>query len=124
MLFAQNHFPEDETWQLLEKPLSKQEYTEQPLINYGQIEYRILDFAPGAEATTGEKNEKQIWLQFENTPKEFIVNNRAGNSIKFKRTDADGKVILSFPASATGTITVFGGRSLLSRMEWMAKYEL
>lgn len=124
VLFAQNHFPEDESWQLLEKPLSKQEYTEQPLINYGQIEYRILDFATGAEVTTGEKNEKQIWLQFENTPKELIVSNRAGNSMKFRRTDAGGKVFLSFPASATGTITVFGGRSLRSRMEWMAKYEL
>jgi hypothetical protein len=123
-LFVQSHFPDDETWQLLEKPLSKQEYTDQPLVNYGQVEYRILDFAPSVETVAGEKNEKQIWLLFENTPKELMVTNRAGKPVKFQRTDVDGKVMLSFPGSATGSITVFGGRSIRSRMEWMAKYQL
>ncbi|MCB9284152.1 MAG: hypothetical protein H6563_08785 [Lewinellaceae bacterium] len=123
-LFSQSHFPDDEKWQLLEEPLSKADYTDQPLVNYGQIDYRILDFAPGVETTSGEKNEKQIWLRFENTPKELMVTNRIGKPMKFQRTDVDGKVLLSFSGSATGSITVFGGKSLRSRMEWMAKYEL
>lgn len=123
-LFLQSHFPNDEKWQLLEKPLSKKDFTDQPLVNYGQIEYRILDFAPGVEMGAGEKNEKQIWLLFENTPKELMVTNRFGSPMKFKRDEVDGKVILSFSVSASGSITVFGGKSLRSRMEWMAKYEL
>ncbi|MBK7407335.1 MAG: hypothetical protein IPL49_18425 [Saprospirales bacterium] len=123
-LFAQSHFPDDEKWQLLEQPLSMKECADQPLINYGQIEYRILDFAPSVERASGAKNDKQIWLQFENTPKELMVANKKGKPIKFQRTDRDGKVVLSFPGSANGSVIIFGGKSRRSQLEWMAMYEL
>jgi hypothetical protein len=121
-LFAQNHFPDDERWQLLQKPLSKKEFSDQPLINYGQTEYRILDFAPRVEISEGG-NKKEIWLVFETVPQELLVTNKRGKPLAFQRTDTDGKVVLSFSGSTSGGISIFGGRSLRSRLDWMAEYE-
>lgn len=123
VMFAQNHFPDDDQWQLLETPLSRKEFLDQPLIHYGQTEYRILDFAPRAEASQG-KNQKEVWLVFETVPKELMVTNPKGNPLKFERTDLGNKVVLSFPGGASGRIAIFGGRSLRSRMDWMARYDL
>lgn len=123
-LFSQNHYPDEEKWQLLDEPLTKNDFADQPMVNYGQMEYRIIDFAPIVEIVPEKKNERKIWLLFEHVPKELMVTDRKGNPIKFQRTDIEGKVILTFSGSAAGSVNVFAGNSLRSRMEWMAMYEL
>lgn len=123
-LFSLNHFPDDPKWQLLAEPLSKEDYPNQPVINYGQTEYRITAFATAVRTVPEKANEKEIWLLFENAPLEMMVTTRKGRSVEFQRTIENSKVILSFPGATASSVIIFGGKSLRSRMEWMAMYEL
>ncbi|MEK7254110.1 MAG: transglutaminase domain-containing protein, partial [Bacteroidota bacterium] len=47
--FAQNHLPDDDKWQLLESPVSKKDFPDQPIVNFGQDEYPLLDFSQKVE---------------------------------------------------------------------------
>lgn len=44
--FAWDHFPRDSTWQLLDEPVSWQEFYRYPLLYQGTVENNIQDFSP------------------------------------------------------------------------------
>ena len=123
-LFAQNHFPDDVQWQLLDQPLGKKDFPNQPMINFRQSKYGIKNFASQAVLSTRKKKEKKVWLEFEQVPKALMVTNRKGKPIKFQKAIEGDKIILSFPSGAARSIVVYGGKSLRSRMNWLARYEL
>lgn len=123
-LFTQNHFPEEEKWQLLDKPLTKEEFANQTLINYTNTNFKITDFAPAGEKEADKKNKTKIWLQFENPPKAIGIATKKGKQIDFDRVDEDGKVILSIDAPFSRNVTIFGGNSYKGKLEWLAIYEL
>lgn len=121
--FVQNHFPEEAKWQLLDHPLSKKDFANQPLIHYGQTEYAILDFSREVGNHRNQRRAKQVWLSFSQVPEAMVVTNRKHKPVKFQQEEIDGKVILTFPASVGHSIVVFGGKSL-KKQEWLAMYEL
>jgi len=122
--FAQNHLPKDEKWQLLEQPISKNNFGKQPVVNYGRDDYKIVTFSPEVFQTKGADSHKEIWFEFENAPKEFSVATKAGKPVPFTKKEEDGKVILIFSSSAKQKIIIYGGKSKRSKMDWIAKYKL
>lgn len=126
-LFAQNHFPDDEKWQLLETPLTREDFSTQTLINYASMKYHITDFAPSAieDADKNDRKRKKIWFQFEKAPKAIGVSTKKGKKIDFDKIEGkDGKVILSIDAPFSRSVTIYGGDSYRGELEWLAIYEL
>lgn len=120
--FAQNHLPEEEKWQLLDNPISEKDFPDQPVINYGQEKYKITDFALQVKNTPEKKKEKEIWMQFEKTPEVFVLTKRNSKPIDFQKEEIDDKVVFTFSGSHK-KVVVFGGKSLRSRLEWLAVYK-
>ncbi len=118
--FVQSHLPDDEKWQLLEQPLNKKNFPDQALINYGQLEYPVLDFSPAA-TSNGKYN--IIRLKFAETPKEFLLTTGNSRPVTFEKSLEDGWVVLRF-AQQTREVTVFGGESAQKQMGWLARYEI
>jgi len=121
-IFAQTHLPTEPDWQLLQRPVTEKDFTSQPLVDMAQTKYRIQDCAPHVIRVSGGQK-KRIWFQFETTPKELIVTTPKGKPVKFTRTDKDDKVTLTFTTSSS-SIVVYGGHSLRSKMDMLAKYKL
>ncbi len=120
--FAQSHLPEDEKWQLLDAPVSKKNFPDQPLINYGQMDYPVEDFSPTLQATAGG-NEFEIRFRFSTIPKAFNVTTGNGRPVDFEKTEENGWVVLRF-SKRTREVVVFAGESLRSKMDWLARYEV
>lgn len=120
--FIQNHFPNDEKWQLLDPVLSIEEFVKLPMVNFSQSSYNILDFATTIGTKEGS-TKKEIWFKFENTPKHIALVNSRRKPIKFQRNEVDGKVVLTYTSSAR-QVTIFGGESIGEKMEWIGMYKL
>lgn len=121
-VFSQNHLPDDEKWQLLEKPLTKKEFADQPLIQYGQNEYPILDFSQ-----TVEKNGKDMVVRFKfsKTPKHYRILMNQSKRLEVTSKQVDGWVELWFKDPGSGKeIAVFCGEQEQGYMRGFAKYEL
>ncbi|MCU0348616.1 MAG: hypothetical protein MUC59_16885 [Saprospiraceae bacterium] len=121
--FAQNHLPDSVKWQLLEQPLGKKEFADQPLVQYGQSDYPVLDYSP-----TAEKNGKEriIKFKFANAPKYYrvLVNDTNRLTVTAELTDG-GWVSLRFPDPGAGkVVTIFGGENEMGFMRGLAKYEV
>lgn len=122
-LFRQNHLPADPRWQLMDVPLTEEEFPSQPLINYGQTDFIITDFAPAVADSGQKKYDKEIWFKFVRSPHELLVTNRRGKPIKFQRSVRDDQVVLSFSGASVRSIEVYGGKTG-RRMTRLAAYEL
>ncbi len=120
--FAQTHFPKDEKWQLMDKTITMKDFPKQPMINFGQTQYPIINFA--AQASTGSNKNKEVWLQFEETPERIMVFSNKGKPVKFEKSEKDGKIVLSFPNSAPRSINISGSKGRRSKFQWLAKYQL
>jgi hypothetical protein len=118
--FAQSHLPEDEKWQLMDAPVSKKSFPDQPLINYGQTDYPVEDFSL-APQPVGDGYE--IRLKLLKMPKEFQLATANSRPVDFKKTEENGWVVLRF-SKRTREVVVFGGESLRSKMDWLARYEV
>ncbi len=121
--FAQNHLPDKVEWQLLETPLDKRDFPDQPMHNYGQIDYPLLDFSRELERTADGK--VQLRFQFQEAPKAFMVT--AGKNAKlvlFSQSMEDGWVVLSFSSKGMSEVVVFMGKSPRSQMNWLARYDI
>ncbi|MBI1226951.1 MAG: hypothetical protein GC192_17095 [Bacteroidetes bacterium] len=120
--FVQSHFPDDEQWQLLETPINKKTFPDQPLINFGQEDYPLLGFSIAPQKTANGKG-YELRFQFANTPKAFMVTTFNSKQIGFETREEDGWVVLSFTQKPR-EITVFAGESPRQHMSWLARYEL
>lgn len=120
--FAQNHFPEEEKWQLLEEPISKGIFSRQPLINYGSNEYAITDFAEKVKRLSSKVSE--VWISFKEAPTVLMVTTRKGKIIKFERKEKEGKTYLTLYNSKLKAIEIYGGQSSRNKLGWLASYEI
>lgn len=120
--FVQNHLPDDKQWQLLENPLSKKDFSDQPLIQYGQNEYPILDFSPTAEL---QGDERVIRIKFSRMPKFFRVVLNQNKHLKFNRSLEGDWVVLRFQDMGAGKeISIYCGEKEQGYMRLFARYEL
>lgn len=123
-LFAQNHLPNDEKWQLLESPISKKEFPNQPILDYASEKYKIEAFSNDVLQVKGDSNLKQIWIEFETAPKEFRILSKTGKKIPFSKTENEGMVVLSISGSVRQNIFIYAGEKLMGKMDRIGGYKL
>ncbi len=120
--FIQSHFPDDEKWQLLEQPITKKQFPDQPLINFGQQDYPLLDFSIAPQKSADGKG-YELRFKFATAPKAFSMTTTNARPLSFDTRQEDGWVVLSFTQKPR-EITVFAGDSQRQRMGWLGRYEL
>ncbi len=124
---VQSHLPEEERWQLLDAPVSKKAFPDQPLVNFGQETYPIMDFSPQAEPVEGKISQVQIRLKFSETPEMLQVTSGRSRPLTFEQKEENGYTVLRFAKPAAREIVVYGGDAgsgERQRMGWLARYEV
>ncbi|HFA49362.1 MAG TPA: hypothetical protein ENJ95_10130 [Bacteroidetes bacterium] len=119
----QNHFPDDPKWQLLDEPISKKEFPDQPMVNFGQQDYPVLGFSEKIKKVKGKGYDRELRIKLERSPKYFFLTTQRGRAIKFKHVSEDGYEVFRFAGRNVRNIVLFGGEDQ-QRMGWLAKYEL
>lgn len=122
--FAQNHFPDDPKWQLLEKPLDKNAFPKQPMLNYGQTEYALEDFSKSVANVQGNGYDREIRIKLKNAPPYFLMTNRKSKPIKFSHAKEGGYEVFRFSGRGISDVVIFGGESEHGRQGWLAQYDL
>ncbi len=121
--FIFDHFPEDPKWQLLNKPLTWDEFVRLPLVKGGFLEYNISDFIP-TEGTIRAKAGKSIAFEFTSdwNINEILIhqsNERYSNKVNFEKRD--NKYLFHHVVESRGnfvlTIFVNGESTLMYRVE-------
>jgi hypothetical protein len=124
-MFAQDHWPNEPSWQLLDEPLGQEAFSAQPLLNYGQTNYRLTYFSPAAEAVPGEEELRQLRFKFVGTPPVLAVQSSTGRPIAAKSSqDEEGYLVLRFPARSLSELIIFGADGPGKPGGWLAKYKL
>jgi len=122
--FAQNHFPDDPDWQLLEKPLDKNAFSRQPLINFGESEFVIEDFSWEVKTVQGNGHDREIRIKFREAPPYFFLATRKSKLIPFAHQHEDGYEVFRFSGRGNSDVTIFGGKAKQGRQGWLAQYDL
>ena len=107
--FAQEHFPTDEKWQLLDTLVTREAFPEQVLAHFGQVQYPIVDFQPRVGAPPVVNGKMEIRIKFRAAPPAVLVVSRNIKPIPFEQTEVDGYTVLRFDEPGKGEISVFGG---------------
>jgi len=110
--FILHHLPDDEQWQLLEKPVSKKEFDKQPNVNFSHPDWTVLAFSPENGKTTLRDGMAEVRLKFETVPAFFGVLIGKNKQIvpQVQKTN-DGWAILTFASGSASTVSVFAGKS-------------
>ncbi|MEZ4958013.1 MAG: transglutaminase domain-containing protein [Saprospiraceae bacterium] len=120
---GQTHFPDEEKWQLSAAPLDKKSFPKQPMINFGQNDFPILDFSKSIADTNEKKYDKEIRIKMENKPKHFMVASQKRKPIQFSQSTEDGYEVFRFSSSGARDIVIFCGNNE-RQMDWLARYDL
>ena len=119
--FAQSHLPNIAEWQLLETPIETKGFPTQPLVNFGQQDFQLLDFSQNIEYTADGL--AQLRFKFSSAPSTFMVaSSHADALIDFTKTIENGWVVLHFPANGLRHVTVYMGTSNQSVLGWLANF--
>lgn len=111
-LFILNHLPDDDKWQLLDKPVAKKDFSKQPLINFSHPDYPIKAFYPENGKITPAEGKAEVRLQLGAMPTVFVVaaNKTKEIPVQLQKKD-DGWVVLTFSPGRASEINVFVGES-------------
>ncbi len=108
-IFALDHFPEEEKWQCLDTPISKNTFKNQAAFSYGDLESDIQDMKPFGEALS--KNADgwvSLQLSMKHAPGVFQLK-MGGRELKFERSEKDGWVTLRFRPGSSKELQIWGG---------------
>ena len=117
-IFIQNHYPDDAKWQLLDTPLDKKSFAEQPLINIADTKFQIQDFSQ----VNRSKKSKIVRLKFKNMPSYFMVTDRKSKPIPFQKKIEDGVVTFQFSTNNSKKVVIWAGNSR-RKMSWMSMFK-
>ena len=115
-IFALNHFPEDEKWQLLNPPIGKNEFKKQSAFSYADPVNGIADTEPfGIPLTKGVDGKVELRLKMQQAPSvvQLIMGNR---DLKFERFEKDGWLTLRFVPTNGPELQVWGGERNRNRV--------
>jgi len=115
-IFALNHFPEDEKWQLLDQPIGKNEFKKQSAFSYADPVMGIADTEPfGIPLTKGMDGKVELRLKMQQPPTviKLIMGNR---DLKFERIDKDGWLTLRFVPTNGRELQIWGGERIRNRV--------
>ena len=120
--FIQDHFPQDDKWQLLDTLVTREDFPNQALANFGQMKYPIVDFSPKMAKLVEADKKMEIRLKFAQEPPALIVVSRSTKQLPVEQTKTDdGFTVLRFEAPGKGEITVFGGEKK-GKKGWLLRY--
>jgi hypothetical protein len=123
-LFRQDHWPDDPQWQLLDRPLSKKEFNDQPMVNYGSPDFALQGFAPENGRLRKNGRVAELRLRLGKIPPVFVVLAGAKRELPARvTTAADGWTVLSFEPGSASRITVFAGQSR-QKTVWLGQFEV
>ena len=111
-IFAVNHLPKEEKWQLQEKPVTREDFKIRPVFSYGIPEQGVLDIQPfGGPLTRGADGKVEVRLRFEVVPEVIRLKMGTREILLFDRSapDKDGWVTLRFHAGNGRELQVWGG---------------
>lgn len=111
-LFILHHLPNEDKWQLLEKPISKKEFDKQPKVNFSNPDCPLLAFSPENGKINVKDGKAEVRFKFESMPAFFGV--LAGKNRQMlpqvQKTD-DGWATLTFSPGKASTVSVFAGKN-------------
>ena len=120
--FLQNHFPDEEKWQLINDPISKTEFTNQHLMEYSNRIFTLTGYSPSVRI---EQNTKVVWLEFDGMPYTFIIQSAQGKKLAFEQEIKGKRIYFKLPSRINNKISIFGNKSARSRhFDLLAKYDL
>ncbi len=105
-----DHFPKDPKWQMLEKPLSRQEYGQQMKKLYYSL-WDIQDCASmDAPLAANASGEYEVFFTTDKKPGYIGVKN-SGKYLISTNEHKDGKIIVRFKAGKSQKVEIFAGES-------------
>lgn len=108
-IFALDHFPEEEKWQFLDAPLSKDNFKKQANFTYGDPAKDLLDTEPFGAPLSKDKQGKitlRLKMKAPLSVFELVMNGRA---LKYERSEKDGWIILQFKPNNGRELQLWGG---------------
>jgi hypothetical protein len=121
-LFILNHLPNDDKWQLLDTPLSKQDFKKQPWLDYGQMLFPIQDAQPLDKPLIQKDNIVQIRLKFEKKPPFIVVLSSNDKVIPHIESEEDGFTVLRFNPIGNDEVMVLVNTARNGRYSGLAKF--
>jgi hypothetical protein len=109
-LFILNHFPLDEKWQLLETPIDKKSFKNQPAIGFRHTKWGITDAEPLREPLKKDA-QGNVAVRFKiKNPPELILVGLGLKRIMPDRDYKDGWLTLRFSPGIHSKVEIFGGK--------------
>lgn len=123
-LFILNHLPDDEKWQLLGKPLSRSEFRQQALVDYGGSDYLITAFQPANGVLSPAAGQAEIRLRIDPVPLVFIVVAGQSRMLPVRVVpEAEGWTMLKFDPGSASQLQVFVGDTQ-QKTRWIAQFRV
>ena len=109
-IFALDHFPDDEKWQLLETPMDKTTFKKQCAFSYGDPLLGIMDAEPfGLPLAKGTDGKMELRLKAAQPPS-VIQLRMGGREIAFEQSVKDGWITLRFSPAQGRELQVWSGK--------------
>jgi len=109
-IFALDHFPDDEKWQLLEMPIDKATFKKQCSFSYGDPLRGIADAEPfGLPIAKGPDGKMELRLKIAEPPSTLVLS-IGSRSIDFEQSEKDGWITLRFSPVQARELQVWGGK--------------
>jgi hypothetical protein len=121
-LFILNHLPDDEKWQLLEKPLSESAFKKQAWVNYGDSKYLIEAAEPLDGPLIKLADQVEVRLKFAKKPPVLLVMGKGKKTLPYQESKAEGYTVLKFRPKSNTEIEIMGGKSRTGMFVGLAKF--
>lgn len=108
-IFALDHFPEEEKWQLLDQPVDKKAFKNQASFSYSDPAKDIMDTEPFGQPLTKDADGKVILRLKIQQPPSILKLKMGKRDLEVERTDQDGWTTLRFAAANGRELQVWGG---------------
>lgn len=121
--FLLDHFPQEEKWQLVEKPLSRKDFPKQPVICYGTALFTLTDFTPTLLSVSD--NQVELRLRFEGeAPTRFFIAPKGGKPepVSIIQKGEDGWLTLRFPRPKDQEVVVLVEKVNSNTWQEFARY--
>lgn len=110
-IFLLNHFPDSSIWQLVQEPITADDFKKLSHYAYGNLEHGIQD-ATLQKATKG--GYFALSLKILNPPSILIIQ-MGGRDLPSERKDQDGWTTLTFKSTAGRSFQLWGGEKLKNK---------
>ncbi len=120
--FILNHLPKEDKWQMQPTILTRQQFSRQPWLNYGQNAYPILDVQPLEDAIKKEKDKAIIRIKFKTIPPVLRVTSAAHAKLPFTLSQKDGYTIITVTPKSGYEILLFAGETEEEELIGLAKF--